>query len=300
MQRIHSSTDKLQAGTHTRDMQADVDTDKAWMALSNRLYKDGLVPEIIAPNEYRYARLFMRWAAILVVMVTTGIWLYHSLNTNSSDHMFTLHNGDENTTLVHTLADGTVVYLADNTSLSYPKTFDSKSRTVKLEGEAFFDIHHNINQPFFVETQMVTIQVLGTSFNVKTSGSDNFELYVERGQVRASLKNKHNNSVEAKQGELISMADSRMSKSLAGSQISSSWKINRMHFKDETLENVLSVINRNYSSNIYFQHPDLKDRRITVTFYNNDLPTIIELICLSMNLEGDALSDTDIMLKPKT
>ncbi len=282
------------------DLQPGIDTDRAWNTLSNRLYQEGLIPELSSPGKYNQYSFWMKWAAIFIALVTTGIFLHNSLQTNANDKLLTLSNGNENTTLVHTLADGTVVYLADNTSLSYPKTFDGKSRVVKLDGEAFFDIQHNINQPFFVETNMVTIQVLGTSFNVKTSGSTNFELYVERGIVRASMNDKLNSSVEATQGELISMSDKRMSKSLAGSQDFSAWKINRMHFKDETLENVLSVINRNYASNIYFQHPDLKNRRITVTFYNNDLPTIIELICLSMNLEGDALSDTDIMLKPKT
>lgn len=286
--------------TKLPDLQSGIDTDRAWDTLSNRLYREGLIPELSNPGKDHNYSLWMKWAAIFIALLTTGIFLYNSLNTNTSAKLLTLSNGNENTTLVHTLADGTVVYLANNTSLSYPQSFDGSSRTVKLEGEAFFDIQHNIKQPFFVETNMVTIQVLGTSFNVKTSGSHNFQLYVERGQVRARMNNKLNNSVEATQGELVSVSDNKISKSLAGSQDFSAWKINRMHFKDETLENVLSVINRNYESNIHFQHPELKDRRITVTFYNNDLPTIVELICLSMNLEGDALSDTDIMLKPKT
>lgn len=64
------------------------------------------------------------------------------------------------------LADGTKVWLNAGSSLIYPATFTGKQRTVKLEGEAYFEVARNDLQPFVVESGDQGIQVLGTQFNV--------------------------------------------------------------------------------------------------------------------------------------
>ena len=66
-----------------------------------------------------------------------------------------------------TLPDGSVAWLNTNSKLTYPEKFSDKYRKVKLEGEGYFKVKKNEQAPFFVETNQMTVNVLGTSFDVK-------------------------------------------------------------------------------------------------------------------------------------
>ncbi|HEU4610170.1 MAG TPA: FecR domain-containing protein [Chitinophagaceae bacterium] len=64
------------------------------------------------------------------------------------------------------LSDGTRVWLNAASSLRFPTTFAGNERKVELTGEGYFEVAHNAAQPFLVEANGTTVQVLGTHFNV--------------------------------------------------------------------------------------------------------------------------------------
>ena len=59
--------------------------------------------------------------------------------------------------LVTTLEDGSVVYLAQESTLKYPEHFATDKREVNLQGEAFFDVAKKHEQTFLIETEKVQI-----------------------------------------------------------------------------------------------------------------------------------------------
>jgi len=65
------------------------------------------------------------------------------------------------------LADGTKVWLNAASSIRYPTRFIGDNRVVSITGEAYFEVAHNVQKPFFVQTAGQRIQVLGTRFNVR-------------------------------------------------------------------------------------------------------------------------------------
>src|SRR3546814_2056524 len=85
-----------------------------------------------------------------------------------------------------TLADGSVVTLNKNSELSYPRRFTGSSRTVSLQGEAFFDVETDREKPFVISVNDVEVEVTGTSFNIK-SREEVTEVIVESGSVRVRL-----------------------------------------------------------------------------------------------------------------
>ena len=70
----------------------------------------------------------------------------------------------EKPTLVKTLEDGSVVYLAQESTLKYPEHFAEDKREVNLQGEAFFDVAKKPEQAFTIETARVRVEVLGYGF----------------------------------------------------------------------------------------------------------------------------------------
>lgn len=78
-----------------------------------------------------------------------------------------------------TLCDGTKVWLNAGSKFRYPSTFLKDTREVYLEGEAFFDVTHNMKKQFVVKTNKINVKVFGTQFNVKS--------YPEEGLIQTTL-----------------------------------------------------------------------------------------------------------------
>ncbi len=277
-----------------------VDTDKAWGRLYQRLSDDGLLQKDEGPIVRSFPTAWMKWAATLLLIVTTGTYLYFTLVGPADPVATTVVYNSEDNTLIQVLADGSIVYLAEHATMHIQDGFPETHRTVTLAGEAFFDVEHHHDIPFNIITESATVRVLGTAFNIRSRHKDEFELFVEQGRVSIDMARDGSRALQASAGEMVRIDRGRLSVQKEVGLDVSAWKINRMHFKDETLENVLSVINRNYGSRLILASPELKTRRMTVTFYNNALPTIVELICLSMNLDMEEKDDLTILLKPKT
>jgi ferric-dicitrate binding protein FerR (iron transport regulator) len=80
------------------------------------------------------------------------------------------------------LEDGSSVSIYPGSKLAFPKHFDSAKREVYLEGEAFFTVSKNPSRPFFVYSNQIVTQVLGTSFTVENK-KGKIEIAVKTGRV---------------------------------------------------------------------------------------------------------------------
>ncbi len=85
------------------------------------------------------------------------------------------------------LEDGSYVILNAKSTLSYNKRSWSKSRSVNLNGEAYFEVQNG--NSFTVNTDMGSVKVLGTHFNVKTA-KDYFKVTCFEGKVSVLINNK--------------------------------------------------------------------------------------------------------------
>ena len=89
-----------------------------------------------------------------------------------------------------TLPDGTKVFLNAGSRLVYPENFMGRTREVFLVGEAFFEVKHDQNHPFIVQTNDLRVKVLGTRFNVSAYPGDHvIETVLAEGKVRIEKNN---------------------------------------------------------------------------------------------------------------
>jgi transmembrane sensor len=86
-----------------------------------------------------------------------------------------------------TLPDGSRVWLNAATSLRFPTVFAGADRTVELSGEAYFEVARVKDQPFKVKVGVMTVDVLGTHFDVMAyDDEESFMTTLLSGAVRVS------------------------------------------------------------------------------------------------------------------
>lgn len=273
-----------------------IDTEKAWNNVIRRLEDDGLLKDspdhAVKSAPGRFIRPWMAYAASILVIVAAFSLRY--LLSHTEPAMITSESGPGNTTLIQTFSDGSIVYLAPNSTLNYPGEFGEK-RLISFSGEAFFDIY-NTTTPFIIETQRAVFEVLGTAFNLKCN-DDDFELIVEEGVVKVSLRDFPDRQEVAGELEMLTGSGNSMRKSAVTDLTYLSWRLNRMQFRDEKLGNIASVVARNYGMQIHFEDEKIRERRLTVTFHQNDINTIADIIAFQFNLEYEMLGDSEIIFR---
>ena len=262
-----------------------LDVDRAWDRLHTRLADEQLLDQgaklVVMPFITR-----MKWAAAVVVLCVLGafIGLYMNLEKERST-LISIHNGDRVNTLVKTLDDGSVVYLTSGATLICPEQFAADKRQVSVQGDALFDVQSNRDCPFIIETEAAVIEVLGTSFNIKTAGRESFELSVQHGVVKVTLKKTGAHTL-VESGEMVRLDDKQQ---LLKEQLTDRKKFARYSekicFKDECLENIVHVINKMSDKPISISDNNLKNREITIPFNNNTIEEMVELLCKVLDLK---------------
>ena len=275
------------------------DTGKAWNMLHARLDNEELIPAKVVTVSNRMVPNMLRVAAIMLILLGVSAVFYFSMNRKPAVEMVQLNTVNEANTLIKTLNDGSVIYIAQNSSFSFPKEFENKSRNVSLKGEAFFDIASNPAKPFIIETDQAFIEVLGTAFNVKTQDGNNFELCVDRGKVKVTMKNNPSNTALVVAGEKVTTFKNDLLKSKYVKNQESGWYKQRMHFKDESLQNIISVLNRNFNTTFVVAEKETGNRKLTVTFNKESAATMTELICVTLNLKSQNINGSVVLSENK-
>lgn len=112
-----------------------------------------------------------------------------------------------------TLQDGSRVWLNAGTTMEYPSIFRKDCRTVKLSGEAFFDVTTDKDRPFIIETFACNVEVLGTRFNVEADAVDSeFSTALLEGSVRLT-ENSTGALMTLKPGEKAELIKGRLRRS---------------------------------------------------------------------------------------
>ena len=126
------------------------------------------VEEKIQANRQARRRTVMRQIgkyAAMIVFLLGGYFLYRIINAEKPEQWLIIATTDNEAVRTVYLPDSTRVWLNKNTTLSYPETF--AQRSVKIKGEAFFNVVADAERPFAVEANELLIRVTGTSFNVR-------------------------------------------------------------------------------------------------------------------------------------
>jgi hypothetical protein len=166
------------------------------------------------------------------------------------------------------LPDGSKVQLNAGSRLVYPEVFKDKAREVLLVGEAFFDVVHDAEHPFVVQTTGIRVQVLGTRFNVSAYPADKtIETVLTEGKVRLEKNNAgiFSESIELKPNELASF--NKSTRETLVSEVDPEnyilWKNGLFKFESTDLSRVVKKLERYYNIHFHYKDPVLGTIRIS-------------------------------------
>jgi len=195
------------------------------------------------------------------------------------------------------LPDGSTGYLNSGSSLKYPVQFIGE-RKVELSGEAFFDVVHNAEIPFHVNTKNLDIKVLGTTFNVIANEDEQTEeIVLQTGKVDVSAKNGKQLSVMAPNQQLtLDIEKQTITKNKVEATQYTSWKEGKLVFRNENMQQVARRLSRWYNAEVLVDGNMLNEYTFHATFADEPLDEVLKLISITTPIsykEEKRASDSD-------
>ncbi|HER09740.1 MAG TPA: DUF4974 domain-containing protein [Bacteroides sp.] len=258
-------------------------TGEAWSRLQKKLREDGLLGKNPVGPPDRQITPFLRVAAVILLLLAVGgPLLWFGVKRNVDKYGVETHMAARGVNTVD-LPDGSRIFLNQDAEISYPSDFE-QNRTVKLNGEAFFEVMSDPVNPFTVRSGNVVVSVLGTSFNVRQSDrSPEVEVFVETGRVRMSVENS-GQFITLEEGEMGRTEATQLTRTVQEDPNYIAWKTKDFKFVNAELDRVIGKLEEAYHVEIIAENADLRSLRLTSTYSEQSIDAILETIATAFGM----------------
>jgi transmembrane sensor len=299
-------------------------SEESWDILKNRLGQDrvrlGFVFGIWSRekvNFTKYLKLAASWLLIFGLGSSVTWWFTgRSKETNTTDPNRII---EVSTPLgarsMIKMPDSTRIWLNAGTTITYSLDYGQQTRSLNLNGEAYFNVAKDSAHPFIVNTPGIVVRALGTRFNVKAySEEKTISATLEEGKIdvcvismtdkdaRILLKPKdkliyHKETNETEQyvetpEDKITHEASRPVKpkdinllSNVRTELYTSWKDPRWIIYREPLSTLAPMLERRYNLKIIFDDEQLKKYKFTGIIENETVDQILDALQMTAPLE---------------
>ncbi len=196
-----------------------------------------------------------------------------------------------------TLPDGTRVWLNADSRLEFPNQFSGKERKILLQGEAYFAVKHNDQQPFRVVSKTPDgkgqlVEDIGTEFNINAYADErsvkttlvegsarvipitqarhsddrrNLLNGMDKGSLAAlemTGKNNDGKGVTLSPNQQGTLQDGRIKVNKVDVEREIAWKKGDFIFNNERLGDIMIALSRWYNIEVSYADDSLKDIRL--------------------------------------
>lgn len=254
--------------------------------------------EIVALPTLRVS-YWRKWAvaASILIIAVLGISVYLDKKIKG-DYVF--ENTDPNKSTIYHLKDGTTVTLKGKSQIKVATDFNETTRTVTLNGEAFFEVAHNADKPFLVLTGNVITKVLGTSFMVKspllgqnTEGGKSVEVEVVTGKVSVFKKDNNAKKGEPLDNGVVLTPNQKVTyltenehfvvgivdKPVIMKEVEKKPEMIQFRFEETPLSEVISKLENAYGIQIVLSNDKMNDCPMTANLTKQPLFGKLDLVC---------------------
>jgi len=249
----------------------------------NKLYDNVVSIKKKTVNVIRlHQSLWLKIAAILILFA--GSTYFYKTNIAITE---TAENGVQTSFL---LPDNSQVVLNSGSHIDYNNWTWKNHRQLQLFGEAYFKVAKG--KKFEVKTDLGTVTVLGTQFNVKAR-KNRFDVTCFEGRVKVNYQNQQilitrGNSVSFENGILLKLPNT--------TAIKPEWTSGELTFVEENLEAILDEMERHYTCT--FQHKNIKSSQLfTGTIPADNMDEGMHILSSIYHLKFKKESKTKITLE---
>lgn len=259
-------SDTIHAALHKTDVES------AWQKVSDRTTEKQT--KII--TSFPWKKITAIAASIILIL---GIYYFFQQPTQ------TVWNEKlaQNSNMQIQLSDGTTIILRKGSKLILPEKFEKNLRQVKLEGEAYFEIKHNPEDPFVITTSKSIIEDIGTAFLVQSNDSLD-QVTVLQGEVSFANKRKKELVLRLQEGQSAVLQMDKPERKLVKTTNLLSWKTNTLVFNNTPLPQVAKDLENYYLINVNLPD-DLRAIQITAQFKGEPIAQVIEELHLFTGLK---------------
>ncbi|WP_166437101.1 FecR family protein [Niastella caeni] len=161
------------------------------------------------------------------------------------------------------LADGSKVWLNAVSELRFPLLFTRAERTLELKGEAYFKVAHQASQPFTVQVNGLTVQALGTEFNIKSYNNESTFISLVKGSVAVTNAKGERVVLLPGEGVIAANGHSFLQKQQFDETTVLSWMQGLYFFRNEKLQQIAVVAERWFDVRVQLQDASLSGLHFT-------------------------------------
>ncbi len=187
-----------------------------------------------------------------------------------------------------TFPDGSVATLNSGSSISYSADYEIKKRSIKLKGEAMFEVETNQKIPFTVEARGIVVTATGTSFNVNAYSSDKeVNITLVEGSVNLSNTNgRFLSKMEPGENARIDASSNKLNISEVDIDYYISWQRGIIMFTNKSLGEIALDLEKWYNVIIIFSDQKMKEIKYSgAIMKNKPIDQVLEILNLTSNFE---------------
>ncbi len=247
-------------------------------------------PSAYSAYSWKRRNLVKTWIAVAAVVwavVTLCALLYQSDWNQPNEMRYATAYGEIKTI---TLPDSSRVTLNGNSSIRYfhRKNKAFPPREVWLEGEGFFEVSkrqipsdHGDLQPvrFIVHTENLSVQVLGTRFNVRHRRTQT-QVVLEEGSIQLDLKEQANPLLMSPD-ELVEInkGEKQIRQQVVKANDYIAWKEGWLHFDGASFLEISRILEDNYNLELAFANKQQsEDINLRGSFPADNIDILLEAI----------------------
>ncbi|MEX2345710.1 MAG: FecR domain-containing protein [Balneolaceae bacterium] len=313
--RILHSADQIWKASEEKSQDAllkDLNLEKDWDLVAERIHQSSSEDEInrirhfsVLRKRQQFFSNFLKIAALVLVAVTSGFLTLQYAPVSQEmvyEPVFNEITTKPGERANIDLGDGSNVQLNADSKLIMPDTFSQDRREVELKGQAYFNIKSDRTRPFFIRSGDALVEVIGTSFDVRSYDDENeIRVVVREGTVELRKADNEENILVLNEGYLgrFSRDSAEMAvESVEDMEFYLAWMNGRLIFKDTDIEEVLAGIERWYNVDITLDLSDesFLDKKFTADLKTRSVKDVLDVLGMSMNIEFEIDEDADHVL----
>jgi len=238
--------------------------------LSVKKFKDHLQQQVVyQPRNNSW----YQFAAAAVLLLLAGFWFYSRQPLQPEELVRETKQQIDSVSL----SDGTIIILAANSKIKYPKVLAKHLRQVTLvNGQAFFKVHRDTLRPFNVSIGKSKVSVLGTSFNINYSKAA-IDLAVKTGKVMFS-PNEISSPAVLIAGQALKYDLLQQRIEWINAANANSWVTRELQFVDMPLKEVCQQLSACYNVRIRVEDQQQTAKKFNARFKDSSLEDIFAVL----------------------